>query len=71
MVKRATKTLQVQHAFLYISLPSLHDYDEKLPNFTFYGGREHETTTFFSFSRTSIQSLGGEFKRDGISAMMK
>ena len=27
------------HAFLYISLPSLHDYDEKMPNFPFYGGR--------------------------------
>ena len=27
-------TLHVHHAFLYISLPSLHDYDVKLPNFT-------------------------------------
>ena len=25
-------------AFVYISLPSLHDYDVKIPNFTFYGG---------------------------------
>ena len=32
--------------FLYISLPSLHDYDVKLPNFTSYGRREHKTTTF-------------------------
>ena len=23
------------HAFLYIALPSLHDYDVKMPNFTF------------------------------------
>ena len=37
-----TSTLHVHHAFeLYISLPSLHDYDVKLPNFTSYGGREH------------------------------
>ena len=28
-------TLHVHHAFLYISLPSLHDYDVKMPNFTF------------------------------------
>ena len=32
--------------FLYISLPSLHNYDVKLPNFTSYGRHEHETTTF-------------------------
>ena len=45
-----TTTLHVHHAFLYISLPSLHDYDIKLPNFTFRGGREQkETTPFFSF----------------------
>ena len=46
---RKTTTLHVHHAFLYISLPSLHDYDVKIPNFTFCGGREHKTTTFFSF----------------------
>ena len=34
-----TTTLHVHHAFLYISSPSLHDYDAKIPNFTFYGGR--------------------------------
>ena len=32
-----TTTLHVHHAFLYISLPSLHDYDVKMPSFTFYG----------------------------------
>ena len=44
-----TTTLHVQHTFLYISLPSLQDYDVKMPNFTFYGGREHKTTVFFFF----------------------
>ena len=45
-----TTTLHVHHAFLYISLPSLHDYDEKMPNFTFYGGRKQATMKFsFSF----------------------
>ena len=28
-----TTTLHVHHAFLYISLPSLHDYDVKISNF--------------------------------------
>ena len=46
---RKTTTLHVHHAFLYISFPSLHDYDVKFPNFTFCGGREHKTTTFFFF----------------------
>ena len=40
-------TLHVHHAFLYISLPSLHDYDEKMPSFTFSKRRGHKTTTFF------------------------
>ena len=26
----------MHHAFLYISLSSLHDYDVKIPNFTFF-----------------------------------
>ena len=30
------KSLHVHHAFLYISLPLRHDYDVKMPNFTFY-----------------------------------
>ena len=30
--------LHVHHAFLYISLSSLHDYDIKMPIFNFYSG---------------------------------
>ena len=45
-----TTILHVHHAFLYISLPSLHDYDVKISNFTFCQGREHKITTFFFFS---------------------
>ena len=37
-------------AFLYISLPSLHDYDLIMPDFMFCVGREHRTRTFFFFS---------------------
>ena len=39
-----TTTLHVHHAFVYISLPSLLDYDVKLPSFTCDEGREHEKT---------------------------
>ena len=53
-----TTALHVHHAFLYICLPSLHDYDVKMPNFTFCG--EHEYTTeqrYFCFPelRCSLQ----------------
>ena len=41
---RKTTTLRVHHAFLYISLPSLHDYDVKMPNCMFHGGRKQATT---------------------------
>ena len=45
-----TTTLNVLHTFLYISLPSLHDYGVKMPNFTLYGGRKHVKANFsFSF----------------------
>ena len=42
---------------LYITLPSLYDYDVKMPNFTFCGKREDKTTTLFFFPWTSIQSF--------------
>ena len=44
---RKTTTLHVHHAFLYISLPSLHDYGVKMPNYKFYGGRKQATTNLF------------------------
>ena len=37
------------YPFLYISLPSLPDYNVKMPEFMFCRGRGHKTTTFFSF----------------------
>ena len=45
-----TTTSHVHHTFLYISPPFLHEYDVKLPNFTFYGGRKQATTNFVSLS---------------------
>ena len=41
-----TTILHVHHAFLYISLPSLYDYDVKMPNFTLYRGSTQATTKF-------------------------
>ena len=58
-----TTTLQVHHAFLYISLPSLHDHNVKIPNFTFGGGLEDKTTTLFFFSWTSIQPARVELQK--------
>ena len=45
-----TTTSNVHHTILYISFKFLHDYDVKMPNFAFYGGRKQATTKFyFSF----------------------
>ena len=44
-----TTTSHVHHTFLYISFPFLHDYDVKMPNFAFYGGRKQATTKFYFF----------------------
>ena len=41
-----TTILHVHHAFLYISLPSLHDYDVKMPNYTMYRGSTQAATKF-------------------------
>ena len=38
--------MHVHHTFWYISIPSPHDYDAKMPNFTFYGERKQGTTNF-------------------------
>ena len=42
-----TTTSHVHHAFLYISLPFMKNYDVKMPNFTFYGVRKQATTKFY------------------------
>ena len=51
------------HLFLNIFLPSLHDYNVKLPNFTFRRGREQKTTTFFFSSGTLIESFKIQFQQ--------
>ena len=42
-----TTISHLHHTFLYISFPFLHDYDVKMRNFAFYGGRKQETTKFY------------------------
>ena len=46
---RKTTNLHVYHAFMYIFSLSLHDYDVKMPNFTFLGESIKKATTNFSF----------------------
>ena len=41
-----TTILHVHHAFLHISLPSLHDYDVKMPNFALYRRSTQAMTKF-------------------------
>ena len=43
---RKTTNMHCITLFLYISLPPPHDYDVKMPNCTFYGGRKKATTNF-------------------------
>ena len=58
-----TTTLHVHHAFLYISLPSLHDYHLKMSNFTFCEGRKQAMTKFsFSFWTVVVFTLGCEVR---------
>ena len=47
---RKPTTLHMHHAFLYISLPSLHDYEVKMPNCKFYGGVNKRGRISFSLS---------------------
>ena len=44
-----TTTLHVHHTFLYISLPSLKNYDVKMPNFTFYEEQKSDDELFVLF----------------------
>ena len=52
-----TTTLHVHHAFLYFSLSSLHDYDVKIPNFTFFSFSELRYSLLEFNSRKNCQHL--------------
>ena len=56
----------MQHTFLYISLPSLHDCDVKFPQVTFHGGRKHREDYKFLFLPLNLvavpkNSIPGKF----------
>ena len=51
-----TTTLHVQHAFLYTSLPSLHDYDGKMPNLRFMEDVNKRRAKFLSLSELEYGS---------------
>ena len=53
LISKAT-ILRVHHAFLDISLPSLHDYDVKMPNSTMYRGSTQATTKFPLFLNLDV-----------------
>ena len=46
---------QLSRLFCTFQLPSLHDYDVKMPIFTFYGGHKQATTNFSSISPSKRQ----------------
>ena len=58
-----TRASRVHHAFLYISLPSLHDYDVKRPNLTFCVQREFKVAIFIIFSQLRNRPLDFNFRK--------
>ena len=59
-----TTTLHVLHAYWYISLAFLHDYDMKMPNLAFYGLYKQATTKFYFSFLTWKWSLGIHLQED-------
>ena len=51
-----TTTLHAHHAYLYTSLPSLHNYDVKWPNFKFTWERERQGDKFYHL-RPNLSAL--------------
>ena len=53
----------MHHAFKYISLPSLHNYDVNVLNFSFYGERKQAEGNFLSLSELGNCPLEFKFRR--------
>ena len=51
-----TSKLHMHHAFLYISLLLQFDYNVKMPNFTFYGGRK-QVAMIIIFSLSKLECM--------------
>ena len=58
-----TTTSHEHRNFLYISFPFLQDYDVKVPNFAFYGGRKQQERNFISLSELEFGPLKFRFRR--------
>ena len=56
-----TTILHVHHDFLYISLPSLHDYDVKMPNFKMYKSDGEVSSLFLNLDMVLRNSTLGGF----------
>ena len=59
-----TTILHVHHASLFISLLSLHDYDVKMPKFTFYGERNAPINV--NPEGWGVMAKGGDLIKKGI-----
>ena len=59
-----TITLHVLHAYWYISLAFLHDYDMKMHNLAFYGLYKQATTKFYFSFWTWKWSIGIQLQED-------
>ena len=57
-----TTTLHKHHAFLYISLPSLYNYDVKWPNFTYFWGRKRQDDKLYHLCLNSVAAPSLQFQ---------
>lgn len=56
MIKKTTNLPIHSHFLGYISLPSLYDFDEKMPNFSFYWGCKQLSANFLCLSELGCGS---------------
>ena len=61
--KQNNSFARVSHFFWYISFLFLHDYEVKMPNFVFYGGRKQERRNFIFLSELGYGPLKFSFRR--------
>ena len=63
---RQNKNFARASRFLYISLPSLHDYHVKMPNFTFHEGCKQAMTKFFFSLWTWIELIEIQLRKSSL-----
>ena len=60
--KQNNNFARASHFFVHF-FPVLHDFDVKMPNFAFYGGRKQATTNFICLSELGYGPLKFSFRR--------